>query len=42
MEDSTKTGLANLSKRIKIVIGKELLIEKSAKYFIVKLPILKQ
>ena len=37
---STKIGLKNLSERIKLNTGKEIMIEENAKEFIVKVPLL--
>ncbi len=38
---STKTGLKNLGERIRLITGKELIIEKSPEEFIVKVPLIK-
>ena len=41
LESSTKTGLFNLQKRVKHILGRDLLFKEENKLFIVKLPILK-
>ncbi len=40
-EESTQTGLLNLKARIKIITGKELMVEKTDHDFKVKLPVVK-
>jgi LytS/YehU family sensor histidine kinase len=37
---STQIGLKNLSERIKLITGKDLIIEEENSFFIVKLPLL--
>jgi LytS/YehU family sensor histidine kinase len=37
---STKTGLKNLSERIRLMTGKELIIEEAKDYYLVKVPLL--
>jgi hypothetical protein len=37
---STKTGLKNLSERIRLITGKELIIEETKEYYLVKVPLL--
>ncbi len=37
---TTKTGLKNLAERVRLISGKELIIEDADNYFIVKLPLL--
>jgi hypothetical protein len=38
---STKIGLKNLSERVRLISGRDLIIEETNNYFIVKLPLLK-
>ncbi len=38
---STRIGLKNLNERLKLITGKELIIEELDKYFIVKVPLIK-
>jgi two-component system LytT family sensor kinase len=38
---STKTGLKNLAERVRLVTKKDLIIDESGEYFIVKVPLLK-
>jgi signal transduction histidine kinase len=37
---STKIGLKNLNERVRLITGKEIIIEESASDFIVKVPLL--
>jgi hypothetical protein len=37
---STKTGLRNLSERIRIISGRSIIIEETSNEFIVKIPLL--
>jgi hypothetical protein len=38
---STRLGLKNLAERVRLISGRELLIEEAAGFFIVKIPLIK-
>lgn len=38
--ESTRTGLRNLAERVRLISGRELIIEETNDYFVVKLPLL--
>jgi len=42
IESSAQTGLSNLRERVKLIMGKEIIISEDAKQFIVKLPIIRK
>jgi two-component system, LytTR family, sensor kinase len=41
IESSTQTGLANLRERVKLIMGKEIIVSEANKQYIVKLPIIR-
>lgn len=41
LETSTQTGLSNLKERVKLIMGRELIVKEDANQFVVKLPIIR-
>lgn len=41
LENSTRTGLSNLKERVRLITGKELIVNEDMNQFIVKLPIIR-
>jgi hypothetical protein len=41
IESSPQTGLANLKERVKLIMGREIIVNEENKRFIVKLPIIR-
>lgn len=41
LEDSTQKGLSNLKERVRLIMGKELIVNEDTNQFVVKLPIIR-